>query len=73
MGPARWESVKLQFRPLYVVLVAALLVVSLSAGARAANPRVAATVPAAGDGEEADAFRTIAAQVGAWLDQRDAG
>lgn len=50
MGPARWESVKLQFRPLYVVLVAALLVVSLSAGARAANPRVAATVPAAGDG-----------------------
>ncbi len=26
--------------------------------------------PAAGDGEEADAFRAIAAQVGAWLDQR---
>jgi len=30
----------------------------------------AGSPPAAGDGEEADAFRTIAAQVGAWLDQR---
>ena len=35
MGPRDGESVKLRFRPLYVVLVAAL-VVSLSAGARAA-------------------------------------